>query len=470
MPPGFRPSSTYSDPSPPRHVHPTHIETRLLTAGALFTALLFCGAAAIPIHAQSGSSSSAPTASFADALQIAKRYRVAGLDSRRFSHDTFWRVVAPSLKSSALRTEQLGKSMQGRSISSVSFGEGKTKVLMWSQMHGDESTATMALADIFNYLAAPGSDPLRDRLKKNVTVVFIPMLNPDGAQLFQRRNAAAIDINRDARRLSTPEARILKAEQESFRPDFGFNLHDQNARTRVGPEGKQAGIALEVPAYSDEGTYNDVRTRGRLVASTLADMFQSQIPGRVAKYDETFNPRAFGDLMQKWGVSTVLIESGALPDDPEKQKLRMLNAAAILSVLDAIGSGAYANADPKSYESLETNHGGAHNILVLGGKLVLPGEEPMVVDLAIDYDDAVAHRGPRLRDSGDLAELVSIDTVNANGLFIHPTGPSLARDAAGARLVLGAPASIDIRRGAAPSSELVRHIGSTASGAGGRRR
>lgn len=451
-------------------MHSTHIEPRRLAGAALLTGLLLAGATVNPLHAQSGVPSGAPTASFPDALRIAKRHRVAGLDNRRFTHDTFWRVVAPSLKSGALRVEELGKSMQGRPIRRVAFGEGKTKVLMWSQMHGDESTATMALADIFNYLAAPGSDALRDRLKKNLTVVFIPMLNPDGAQLFQRRNAAAIDINRDARRLSTPEARILKAEQERFRPDFGFNLHDQNARTRVGPRGKQAGIALEVPAYSDAGTYNDVRTRGRLVAATLSDMFRSQIPGRVAKYDETFNPRAFGDNMQKWGVSTVLIESGALPDDPQKQKLRMLNAAAILGVLDAIGNGSYANANPESYESLESNHGGAHNMLVIGGKLALPGEEPMIIDLAIDFDDAVAHRGPRLRDAGDLRELVAIDTVDASGLFIHPKGSSIARGAGGARLVLGAPASFDIRRGAAPTSELVRHIGTAAAGAGGRRR
>lgn len=417
---------------------------------------------ASPLSAQRAAASDDRVASFADALAIAKRYRVDGLDSRRFTHDTFWRVVAPSLKSPSFHTEEIGKSLQGRSIRAVTFGRGKTKVLLWSQMHGDESTATMALADIFSYLAAPGGDPLRERLKEGLTVVFVPMLNPDGAQLFQRRNAAAIDINRDARRLSTPEARALKAERDRVQPDFGFNLHDQNARTRVGPDGKQAAIALEVPAYSEDGSYNEVRTRARLVAATLADMFQSQIPGRVAKYDETFNPRAFGDNMQKWGVSTVLIESGALPDDPEKQKLRTLNAAAILGTLDAIATGRYTRADPASYDSLESNEGGAHNILVMGGKLVLPGEEPILMDLAIDYDDAVAHRGPRLRDAGDLEEEIAIDTVDATGLFVYPKGPSVARGAGGARLVLGAAASFDIRRGAEASSALVKHIGTAA--------
>ncbi len=450
-------------------MHPTLLEARRHFAAFFAVNALAVAALAGSLAAQGSSASADPAASFTDALGIARRYKVEGLDSRRFTHDTYWRVVAPSLKAPVLRSREIGKSLQGRSIRTVTFGDGKTKVLLWSQMHGDESTATMALADIFNYLAAPGSDALRDRLKRGLTIVFIPMLNPDGAQLFQRRNAAAIDVNRDARRLSTPEARALKAERDRLEPDFGFNLHDQNARTRVGPNGKQAGIALEVPAFSADGSYNDVRTRGRLVAAVLADMFQSRIPGRVAKYDETFNPRAFGDNMQKWGVSTVLIESGALPDDPEKQELRTLNAAAILGVLDAIATGSYANADPASYDSLESNEGGAHNILVTGGKLVLPGEEPILMDLAIDYDDAVAHRGPRLRDAGDLQEEVAIDTIDASGLYVHPKGPSLALGAGGARLVLGTPASFDIRRGADPASALVKHVGTPTHDAGGRR-
>jgi hypothetical protein len=450
-------------------VHPILLGARRCFVAFFAVNALAVAALAGPLEAQGSPASADPSASFTDALRIARRYRVNGLDSRRFTHDTYWRVVAPSLKSPVLRSREIGKSLQGRSIRAVTFGDGKTKVLLWSQMHGDESTATMALADIFNYLAAPGSDPLRDRLKKGLTIAFIPMLNPDGAELFQRRNAAAIDVNRDARRLSTPEARALEAERDRLEPDFGFNLHDQNARTRVGPNGKQAGIALEVPAFSADGSYNDVRTRGRLVAATLADMFQSRIPGRVAKYDETFNPRAFGENMQKWGVSTVLIESGALPDDPEKQELRTLNAAAILGVLDAIATGSYANADPASYDSLESNEGGAHNILITGGKLVLPGEEPILMDLAIDYDDAVAHRGPRLRDAGDLQEEVAIDTIDASGLYVHPKGSSLARGAGGARLVLGAPAAFDIRRGADPASALVKHVGTPTPDAGGRR-
>ena len=392
-------------------------------------------------------------------LRIAERYRVAAISARRFTHADFWRAVQPSLASPALRTGQIGESILGRPIRSVTFGQGPTTVLLWSQMHGDESTATMALADIFRFLAEANDDRLRERLGRELTIVFIPMLNPDGAEVFQRENAIGIDVNRDARRLSTPEARTLRNAHEALRPQFGFNLHDQNARTRVGAQGVQSAIALLAPAYDQALSYNDVRSRARLVAAALAATFAHEIPGRVAKYDDAFNPRAFGDLMQQWGTSTVLIESGALPDDPQKQRLRALNVAGILTALDAIATGSFSAASPAAYESLPYNQGGTFDVLVTGGQLVLPGKSPMRVDLAINYDDAVARARGRVRDVGDLSGVIAIDTVNASGLFLHPDASALTTTPAGPMLRLGAVAEFDLRRGTAASSELVRRIG-----------
>jgi hypothetical protein len=409
------------------------------------------------------SSDSVAAAALATGLRIAERYHVAAIATRRFDHEDFWSAVAPSLASPRLRSEEVGQSMLGRHIESVTFGHGQTTVLLWSQMHGDESTATMALADIFAFLADPsGKDALRDRLDRALTVVFVPMLNPDGAELFQRQNAAGIDINRDARRLATPEARALKALHDRIHPDFGFNLHDQNARTTAGAGGMQAAIALEAPAISEDGSYNDVRSRARLVAATVAQVLAPEIAGRTAKYSESFNVRAFGDNMQQWGTSTILIESGALPDDPQKQRLRALNVAAILGALDAIATGRYADADPRLYERLPSNRSGASDLLILGGQLVLPGQAPMRADVAVNFDDAIARTGPHVRDVGDLQESTATDTVDATGLFLHPTPWSLYAGSGGNWFRVGAPAVIAIRRGADSASALVRVIGGVA--------
>ena len=434
---------------------------RPATSASLVAALITLSVTSSGLEAQP--SLSPPACCGADVmtsgLRIAERYRVAAIPERRFTHNDFWRAVEPSTRSNALRTEQIGTSLLGRPIRSVTFGQGRTKVLLWSQMHGDESTATMALADIFRFFAEARDDSLRERLRNRLTIVFIPMLNPDGAEVFQRENAVGIDVNRDARRLSTPEGQTLKKMHETFQPEFGFNLHDQNARTRVGRRGVQSAIALLAPAYDSLLTYNNVRGTARLVAAALAYLFANEIPGRIAKYDDAFNPRAFGDLMQQWGTSTVLIESGALPDDPQKQQLRALNVAGILGALDAIATGSYARVPANAYESLPYNQGGAFDVLVMGGQLVMPGKAPMALDIAINYDDAVARQRGRVRDSGDLGDAIAIDTVNAAGLFLHPGSAALQSTPAGPMLRLGAVAEFELRRGPSVSSELVRRIG-----------
>jgi hypothetical protein len=415
--------------------------------------------AAIPSSGQGvGPATANSTTPMADALRIADRYRVAAITTRRMTHADYWSALQPSLVSQRLRVEEIGRSLLGRELRAITFGSGPVTVLLWSQMHGDEATATMSLADVLAWMTAPGTDALRDRVMRELTVVMVPMLNPDGAERFQRENAVGIDINRDARRLSTPEARALKALRDRLNPNFGFNLHDQNARTRVGRDGLQAGIALLAPAADAEKSWGPSRTRARLVAAGIARDLAGDIPGRVAKYDDAFNPRAFGDLMQTWGTSTVLIESGALPNDPDKQRLRRLNAGAIIRALDAIATKSYEMADPNDYDRLPFNTGGAYDLVVRGGQVVLPGMPPLVADVAINYDDAVARTGPRVREVGDLSAAVSIDTLDATGAFVHARPEAMTSTGGRGYLTIGARAAFDVRASADPNSPVRRRI------------
>ena len=426
----------------------------LQRAGVVIGALMAPGAG----MAQS-TAAATPADALAAGLAIAREYRVAAIGERRFTHAAFWEAIAPSLTSNAFRTEAIGRSLLGREIRAVTYGNGPVPVLLWSQMHGDEVTATMALADIFRFFAEAEGNPLRERLRQALTIVFVPMLNPDGAELFQRENAVGVDVNRDGRRRATPEAQALKAIRDRIEPRFAFNLHDQSARTRVGRTGEQAAIALLAPAYDEERSYNEVRSRARLVAAEIATILAPELPGRLAKYDDTYNPRAFGDLMQTWGASTVLIESGALPDDPEKQRLRALHVPAILGALDAIATGRFTTADPAVYEALPFNTGGASDLLVRGGFIVLGGRPPIRADIAINFEDAVARRDGRIREVGDLEGAVAIDTLDATGHYLHPRPDALERRGDEAWLQVGARAELDIRRSADPGSDLIRALG-----------
>jgi len=215
---------------------------------------------------------------------------------------------------------------------------------------------------------------------------------------------------------------------------------------------------LLAPAYDDARSYNNTRSRARLVAAVIARGLNGEIPGRVAKYDDTFNPRAFGDLMQQWGTSTVLIESGGLPNDPEKQRLRALNVAGILAGLDAIATGGFAASNKDWYETLPENTSGAADLLITGGSVVLPGKNPLPLDIAINYDDPLNRSGGHVREAGDLQAVAALDTLDATGLFIHPGVSALTSRGGQSWLRVGANSVFDIRKGPEVSSQLVRRI------------
>ena len=407
--------------------------------------------AVIATLATPGALASQSVCCLTEGLAIAGQYRVAGLEDRRFNHDTYWAAVAPALTSDRVRVDQVGESIEGRAINAVSYGTGPTSVLLWSQMHGNESTASMSLADLINFFATADTSALASFLGSRLTITMIPMLNPDGAERFIRENAIGVDINRDARMLATPEGQLLKRVRDSLQADFGFNLHDQGSRT-AGVDGLLVAIALLAPAGDEERSWGPVRLRARKVAAVIAGALEPEIPGRMARYNDAYATRAFGDRMQQWGTSTVLIESGALPDDPQKQRLRAINVAALMSAFYAIAQDSLDEASDLDYERLPMNSGVANDLLLLGGKVVFGRGEPVTADIAIMFDDAVAGTGPRYEEVGDLADVIAMDTVDVSGLYIHP-------DLTEVYLRRGASVSLRVLRGVDPGSEEVWRIG-----------
>ncbi len=385
--------------------------------------------------------------------EIAERYRVEGLDERRFTHEQYWRSLAPALLSDRVELTRLGESVEGRAINAVTLGSGPTTVLLWSQMHGDESAASMSLADLILWFsAAPDSDTLRATLADRLTITMIPMLNPDGAERFVRENAVGIDINRDARRTATPEGRILRGVRDSIEADFGFNLHDQGTRT-AGEDGAMVAIALLAPAADSARSWGPVRQRARKVSAVIVESLTPDLGSRMARYDDEFAPRAFGDNMQAWGTSTVLIESGIVVDDPQKQELRKLNVVALLSALHAIATDRSDATPTAAYDELPTNNPVQPHLLLLRGQIVLGEAAPIRADIAIRFDDPVARTGPNYAEIGDLAEVVAVDTIDARGLFLHvdPGEEGIIRR--------GEPARLTARAGRAADSQVVWTVG-----------
>jgi len=302
-----------------------------------------------------------------------EQYKEAAITNRLFKHADIVPLIQKHAATGLFKNEIAGKSVQGRSIHHLTAGKGKTKVLLWSQMHGDESTATMALFDLFNFLSADDQfNSFRKNILNKLELHFVPMLNPDGAEVWTRRNSMNIDINRDAQNLATPEANILMDLGKSIKPKYGFNLHDQSILYSVGDSKEPATISFLAPAFNKAKDMNEVRSNAVKTIVAMNKAIQTKIPGKVAKYDDTYDARCFGDQFQGMGISAILIESGGYLKDPEKQEIRKVNFYALITALEAIANQSVAKEDVNAYWAIPDNNRSLYDIIVRN--VQFPGE------------------------------------------------------------------------------------------------
>jgi len=334
-------------------------------------------------------------------LHIHSDFEDTTFNNRRVRHVDLEAKIIQLKTIPGFEVKLLGKSFLGRNIHLVKVGQGDTKVLLWSQMHGDESTATMAILDLFNFFTTTGRwSGLKENILDECTLYFIPMLNPDGAELFVRRNAQQIDINRDAIYLQSPEARILKSVRDSLQPDFGFNLHDQHKYHAAGDQKTPASISLLAPAYNQEKEVNAVREHAMQVAGVIHNTLKKIIPMHIGRYDDEHEPRAFGDNIQKWGTSTILIETGAFENDPEKQFLRKVNFIALLSALESISNKAYYSVDLQDYWSIPENKNRLNDFII---KNITMEDHGVQYLTDISYNRSEFSGLASIQDMGDLS-------------------------------------------------------------------
>ncbi len=342
-------------------------------------------------------------------------YKESSLSDRRFKHSDIQPLIDNLKSNKDFRVKVLGQSIEGRNISMISIGEGKTNILLWSQMHGNESTATMALFDIFNYLKT------NKEILHNVTLHFIPMLNPDGAQKFTRRNAIGIDINRDAVRLQSPESKILKAARDSLHANFGFNLHDQSKYYNAKRTNKPATISYLAPAYNYEKDINTTRANAMKIIVVMNNIIQQYAKGQVGRYSDDFEPRAFGDNIQKWGTSTILIESGGYKNDPEKQFIRKLNYVSILAAIQSISTESFIKTSIDQYEKIPKNDRKLFDLKITNLTFPYLGKN-YTVDLGIQNHErenkkhTAFYNIGRITDIGDLSTYYGYETLDAKNL------------------------------------------------------
>lgn len=352
-----------------------------------------------------------------------QNYKELSLTKRRFKH----RDILSLIQNLPFDNTIAGQSFEHRDIYKIKLGQGKRKILLWSQMHGNEATATMAIFDLLNFLK-PQDDEFQDFKKSilsNLQLHFVPMLNPDGAERFIRRTAQGIDMNRDAVALQCPESKVLKGLVFDLKPEFSFNLHDQHIRYSAGISSEQATISFLATAYNQETEWNEVRTKSRQVISAMNETLKEFIPNNIGRFSDEFEPRAFGDNIQKWGSSLILIESGGYKDDAEKQFIRKLNFVSILSAFEAILTNSYQKFTLNDYQNIPQNQKYLFDLKIENAQ-VKSGETVFDIDLGINLEEKNINSASEfthksvIEDMGDLSVFWGIKTLDAKRGFLKP--------------------------------------------------
>ena len=319
-----------------------------------------------------------------DSLQLATEYLEPKLKGKYIHLD----VIFPLLESfkNVFEITEIGKSVQQRPIHQVKIGTGKTKILMWSQMHGNEPTTTKGLFDFFNFLSKDSE--LAQQIKNKYTLLCIPMLNPDGAFAYTRENANSVDLNRDAYLASQPEMKLLRILYEEFKPDYCYNLHDQ--RTIFGTEGFNlpATMSFLAPAFNKDRDYNEVRMKAIVIINKMNRALQEYIPYQIGRFDDSYNVNCTGDYFTTQNTPTILFEAGHFQMDYDRDESRKYVFISLLSSLLDNYENVIVDNELDNYLRIPQNNKRFFDFIYKNVKIIDNSVEK-IINFAAQYDEVL---------------------------------------------------------------------------------
>ncbi len=319
--------------------------------------------------------------------------------SGRYIHNEHILPLLELLKTK-LEIQNIGTSVLKKPIFSVKIGHGSKRILMWSQMHGDESTTTKAVFDLLNTLLNDSVSKTESILEA-CTIYIIPILNPDGAEVYTRLNANDVDLNRDAQNQTQPESIVLQEAFKEFKPHYCFNLHGQRTIFSAGKTNNSATVSFLSPAQDVECTITDSRKIAMEVIVAMNRILQLQIPNQVGVYDDSFNINCVGDSFQSLNVPTILFEAGHYSSDYDRDKTREFIYQSLLTALFYISDNEIAGDNYKDYLSIPENKKLFFDIILRDASL-----DGKILDVAVQFDEVLKNGKiefiPTLKETGNL--------------------------------------------------------------------
>ncbi|MEP3836561.1 MAG: M14 family zinc carboxypeptidase [Algibacter sp.] len=315
-----------------------------------------------------------------------------------------------------IQVETIGKSVLSNPIYALKIGSGKKRLLMWSQMHGNESTTTKALFDLLNSLLSTNSN--LNYILEACTLYIIPILNPDGALAYTRINANEVDLNRDAQNRTQPESMVLREAFKSFKPHFCYNLHGQRTIFSAGNTNKLATVSFLAPAQDAACTVTPNRKIAMEVIAVMNNTLQNIIPEQVGVYDDAFNINCVGDTFQSENVPTILFEAGHSANDYGREVTRELIYISYLASLDYIATTEVTGSAYESYFTIPENGKCFLDVIIRNAKV-----DGVLVDIGVLFQERLINNRvefvPKIEKIEALKGVYGHKEIDAKGVEVY---------------------------------------------------
>lgn len=259
------------------------------------------------------------------------------------------------------KTQILGYSENGKPVYLMKIGKGTKNILMWSQMHGNESTTTKGLIDFIHFLT---TDSIAEKWLENFSFFIIPILNPDGAYNYTRVNQNLIDLNRDAFEVTQKESKLLRQVIDSLEIEFAFNLHDQRTIFSAGKSKNPATMSFLAPAYNEDRDINETRLFVMQLISNVYKNLHRDIPNKIGRFDDSFNINCIGDYLTTRNIPTVLFEAGFYPRDYQREVTRKYVFYALFYALQSLNVTEYKKYSKEDYFNIPENDKTFYDFLI----------------------------------------------------------------------------------------------------------
>ncbi|MDO8585746.1 MAG: DUF2817 domain-containing protein [Armatimonadota bacterium] len=205
---------------------------------------------------------------------------------------------------------EIGRSVKGRPIHAVvvtrAQGPALTKclrILVISGQHGNEEISVEAAVEFIDDLAHNRAG-LTEKAPRNVALVFVPVVNPDGLAANRRCNASGVDLNRNWDNPDQPETIAVTRLVTRLRPDVVIDLHQWTDEDPNRPNCVEAAGFEGCPEAH--------------LAQVIAAAVTPGTPLRFVPYGIDSNPRLAHRRFTRAGTCGLLVETA--PGWPEKQR------------------------------------------------------------------------------------------------------------------------------------------------------